>query len=359
MKVMHIGEYVNGGVATYLNSLMKVSGDSKIEHYLVLSKYKSNHDWNIDADKIMYYPYKRKLSYVLSAIKMIQTYINIVQPDIVHVHSTWAGAFVRLPYILKKRKFKIVYSPHGWAFLMENPFYKKNIYAWIERMLSRNTDGIINISKYEQEQSIIFGLPKNKMNMIYNGVIEKNTVHVDSAINCDPSKINLLFVGRLDRQKGLDIFLRVYDRILVDSIHLYVIGEGVLDNQHVQSDRKTTYLGWIKNEIIDQYYQMCDAVIMPSRWEGFGLTAVEGMRNAKPIIVSNQGALPELVKNGQNGYVFDINDEMDLESILIKLQKDELKAMGQRARKIYEEKFMADQMRIKTYHLYKKILQDI
>lgn len=48
-------------------------------------------------------------------------------------------------------------------------------------------------------------------------------------------------------------------------------------------------IGWINHDEIDSYYSLFDAVIIPSRWEGFGLVAIEAMKNAKAIIVSNRG----------------------------------------------------------------------
>ena len=78
---------------------------------------------------------------------------------------------------------------------------------------------------------------------------------------------------------------------------------------------------------------------MPSRWEGVGLVAIEAMRNSKAVIVSNRGALPELIDNGINGYVFDLDDNNSLRDILSTLNKDELEKMGLEGRKKYLEKF--------------------
>lgn len=222
----------------------------------------------------------------------------------------------------------------------------------VERFLSLLTDKIINISNYEQNQALKYGFNKNKMIMIYNGV-EDNINKSNLKLNWDKNKINLLFVGRLDRQKGLDLFLDVYDKVKLENIHLYVIGTSVLDNNLPQNTEYVTYLGWVDSKDIDKYYQACDAVIMPSRWEGFGLVAIEAMRNSKPVIVSNRGALPELIKNNKNGYIFDMDDLNSLVSILSKLDKSKLKLLGINARKIFLENFLADKFVDNIYYLYK------
>jgi glycosyltransferase involved in cell wall biosynthesis len=339
VKILHVGEYVNGGVATYLRTLLNgLQKYSNIESYLLISEYKSQKNWENITKKVFYYKYKRSISNIFSAIKQIHEVIEKVNPDIIHVHSTWAGLFVRLSYLFRKRKAKIIYQSHGWAFLMDTSKYKKNIYALVERILSIPTDKIINISNYEQNQAIKYGFNKNKMIMIYNGVEDKVNKS-NLKLNWDRNKINLLFVGRLDRQKGLDLFLDVYNKMELDNVHLYVIGTSVLDNSLPKNTETVTYLGWVDNKDIDAYYQACDAVIMPSRWEGFGLVAIEAMRNSKPVIASNMGALPELIKNNINGYIFDIKNDKVLKEILLNINKNELQVLGKQARLIYLKNF--------------------
>lgn len=353
MKILHVGEYVNGGIATYLRTLL--SGLRKyddVENYLLISEYKSQQGWESVAKKVFYYKYKRSIFNIFSAIKQIHTVIEDVNPDIIHVHSTWAGLFVRLPYLFRKRKTKIIYQSHGWAFLMDTSNYKKNIYAFVEKILSIPTDKIINISNYEQNQAIKYGLNKNKMVMIYNGVEDKVNKS-DIKLNWDKNKINLLFVGRLDRQKGLDLFLDVYNKMKLENIHLYVIGTSVLDNNLPKNTETVTYLGWVDNKDIDAYYQACDAVVMPSRWEGFGLVVVEAMRNSKPVIVSNVGALPELIKENINGYVFNLNNKKSLKDILLKINRNRLIAMGINGKKIFLKNFTSEELLFNIYNLYK------
>lgn len=126
MKILHVGEYVNGGVATYLRTLLNgLQKYNDIENYLLISEYKSQKNWDSITKKVFYYKYKRSIFNIFSAIKQIHEVIEKVNPDIIHVHSTWAGLFVRLPYLFRKRKAEIIYQSHGWAFLMDTSNYKK------------------------------------------------------------------------------------------------------------------------------------------------------------------------------------------------------------------------------------------
>lgn len=355
MKILHVGEYVNGGVATYLKTLIDGLQQYKdIDTYLLMSEYKSQKDWGSAPKKVIYYKYKRNIFNIFSAIRQIHSVINEIKPDIIHVHSSWAGLFVRLPYLFKRKQSKIIYTAHGWSFIMDTSNLKKNIYAFTERILSMVTDKIINISKYEENMAIKFGLSKNKMVMIYNGVKDKKINITDNNLRKE-NKINLLFVGRLDKTKGIDILLDVYNHDKFKNLHLYIIGNSVLDNIQIENSTRITYLGWINNDKIDKYYQMCDVVIMPSRWDGFGLVAIEAMRNSKPVIASNRGALPELIKNGINGYIFNLNDKNSLKNILEKIDNNTLSMLGKNGREIYIKDFI-DQIFIKKiYNLYLNI----
>ena len=353
MKVLHVGEYVNGGVATYIQTLINGLQDyHNIENYLVMSEYKSQKEWGNTPKKVFYYKYKRSIMNIFSAMIFIRKIIDEVQPDIIHAHSTWAGLFVRLPYLIKKKECKIIYTAHGWSFIMDVSKKKKFLYAIVERLLSIVTDKIINISKFEEKEALNYGLNKKKMVVIYNGVKDKNC---DYSMDENNNKIKLLFVGRLDKTKGIDILLDIYNKYKFENLHLYIIGESVLDNIKIKINNNITYFGWIDNKDIDKYYQMCDVVVMPSRWDGFGLVAVEAMRNSKPVIVSNRGALPELVKNRINGYVFKLNEEDSLKNILLNLDKKFLKKMGMRGRNIYLENFTDKIFVKKIYNLYKNI----
>ncbi|MCI6655110.1 MAG: glycosyltransferase family 4 protein, partial [Clostridium sp.] len=139
-------------------------------------------------------------------------------------------------------------------------------------------------------------------------------------------KVNLLFVGRFDPQKGVDFLLKVFKDYEEDlqHIHLWIIGDNVVSDGKGIEKKNTdniTFLGWIPHEELTAYYEACDAVIMPSRWEAFGLVAIEAMKYGKPVIVSNRGALPELVKEGVNGWIFDMDEYQACSYILKNITK--------------------------------------
>lgn len=332
MRVLHVGECVAGGVATYIRELLEFQSNcNEIEEvYLLISDYRSEKSFNLKNENIYYYKFQRNLLYIYIAIFQIYKCIKRLEPDIVHIHSSFAGFLVRIIFFfIPKKKMKIVYCAHGWAFLMDVSNIKKKIYSFIELILSIPTDIIINISNYEHDNSVKFGIPPRKCIRIYNGLREASYIeNLNTHINTQKDDIVLLFIGRFDRMKGLDILLETWRKIKLSNLKLCIIGDRVLGDLQYKLPADVIHLGWVDNKIIDNYYRLCDAVIIPSRGEGFGLVALEAMRNGKAVIASNRGALPEVVIKGNNGYIFNLQNQDELIDILSKLNKEKLKEMG-------------------------------
>lgn len=354
MKVLHVGEYVQGGVATYIRTLLEHPDHAEIEDYLVCSDYNSDHNWKLPENRIYYYSYKRMLRNIPDAIKAIYHVIKQIKPDVIYCHSTWAGLFVRLPLFFLPKHCRVIYNAHGWAFLRNTTNLKKKLYALIELVLSTRTDAIINVSGYEYKAAENAGISKKKLYLVYSGISsvkgETPPVHLPKGV------INLLFVGRFDAPKGIDYLLENFSKCKRKDIHLSVIGDNVVGDSEkipmVNTDR-VTFCGWVPHNQLDGYYKSCDAVIMPSRWEAFGLVGVEAMKYGRPIIVSNRGALPELVKVGENGYIFDFEHPESLIQILEKLDKRNLCRMGKKAGSVFLEKYRSPKMLEKTFLIYK------
>lgn len=354
MKVLHVGEYVHGGVATYIKTLLNHPNNLEIEDYLICSDYNSEHDWNIKEDHVKYYSYKRSLKNILSAIKSIRSYIKKVNPDIIYCHSTWAGLFVRLPLLITPKSYRVIYNAHGWAFLRDTTMWKKKLYGFIERILSLRTDVIINVSKYEYRAALNVGINQSKLQLTFSGI--SPTVSEIPEIQYPKNCVNLLFVGRFDAPKGIDYLLQCFNQCQREDIFLMVVGDNVVgDSEKIEmvNSKKVSFVGWVPHEQIGAYYKGCDVVVLPSRWEAFGLVGIEAMKHGKPIIVSNRGALPELVQEGKNGYIFDFEKPDSLIKILNTLDKKMLVLLRKKAREVFEQTYISDKMLEKTFLIYK------
>lgn len=357
MRVLHIGEYVQGGVATYIATLLNHPDNLEIEDFLICSEKISEYEWSIPVDHVSYYPYERSLLQIFPAMVAIQRKIKRVQPDVIYCHSTWAGVLARLSLFFLSKNFRVIYNAHGWAFLRDTSEWKRKVYAWVERFLLLKTDAVVDVSKYEYDAALHYGLGKEKQHIIYSG-IEVDKEPIDPSIHLMKNALNLLFVGRFDPQKGVDYLLDIFNKCQRLDIHLTLIGDNVIGGLNIEkkNTNRITFLGWVPHESLCSYYATCDAVIMPSRWEAFGLVAVEAMKYGKPVIVSSRGALTEIIKDKETGYVFDFKDPNSLLNILNDLDLSVLKKMGSSAEDHFKRYFQAESMIKKTIALYKDIV---
>lgn len=377
VRVLHIGEYVKGGVATYLHILFQ-DPTNDVENFLLLSDTNSDHEWEIPADHIRYYDYTRGLTSIPSAIRAVRQGILDVKPDVCYMHSSWAGTIGRLAMVGMRHRLKVIYNAHGWAFLRDTAKWKQDIYAFVERQLLPWTDAIVNVSEYEQNAAIKRGLPKAKLHRIYSGIPDDGRQPIfdmskqprelkvgEKTVKFPENTVNLLFIGRWDPPKGLDYLLEQFMNCERQDLRLYVIGAPVVGNasqeQHIQElqqrakqDGRIVFAGWVPHDELSNWYAACDAVIMPSRWEAFGLVAVEAMRNGRPVIVSDRGALPELVTDQENGYVFHMDRPDALINTLSSLSKEKLSYMQQQSYNDFLKQFRADSMWQLTRQLYRK-----
>jgi glycosyltransferase involved in cell wall biosynthesis len=135
-------------------------------------------------------------------------------------------------------------------------------------------------------------------------------------------------VSRLIEQKGIHYGLRGFARIAADfpRAHLLIIGDGALrgaleaEVAQLGIAPQTHFLGWRADA--PDLMQGIDVFLMPSLWEGFGLTLLEAMNAALPIIGSRVGAIPEVVVDGETGYLVGPRDSDAIAAALATLLAD-------------------------------------
>ncbi|MCT3524977.1 glycosyltransferase family 1 protein [Latilactobacillus curvatus] len=348
MKILHFAEYASGGVATYLRNTLSYQLDSNSVDEVILlnSQYKSE-PFKIESKKFkqLCYAYSRSLKGILKLLSL-RKIIDNQNPDILHIHSSFAG-LLRLSFFLKKPDYKVVYCAHGWSFIQQDKNdFKKKIYALVERVLVRKTDLVINISNNEQRAAIKYGLPEEKMKVVYNSIPDNESDVVFSreyVVTEQHKRRELLFIGRFDKAKGLNFLIQNMN-FKDNNVTLTVIGESILNDSKFNEVERAgvVFLGWINNEDINQYISRCDAVIVPSLWEGFGLVALEAMKNKKMVISSDAGGLPELVDDGYNGLLFNSGSAPSLQNAIKKFNKlsqSELDIMGKNGYQRYITKY--------------------
>src|SRR5579883_2312377 len=320
MRVLHVGESVRGGVATYLRSIVP----AQVERYgeeevfgLIPERFHDDVSGIFPTLLAASWSGRKPLS-LLKYFLCVHKAIRAVRPDIVNAHGTFAALFVRLAMLfwLGKRP-KVVYVSHGWAFTQEVSKHERLAYALIERLLLPLTDGVVHISHDQMQAAHANGVKPRLETMIYNGMPELRGEIVPKPAD---GTLKVLFVGRLDRQKGIGVLLEALQHVQRQDIAVKIAGDAVRGDEPLQVPEqvkgRVQMLGWCNQTRLRELYGEADVFVMPSRWEGFGLVALEAMRQKTAVFASNRGALPEIVVPGVTGRIFDVTQPLELAKLI-------------------------------------------
>ena len=359
MKILHAAETIKGGVATVLKQLVAAQQDDK-GSYQIQCLIPADQAEELDtahAENVVKWQRKgRSIGALFSfAAAFCRTVIKF-RPDVVHLHSSFAGVIGRACLLLlwPVARPKVVYCPHAFSFLMQTSNGKKKIYSWIEKALLPMTDAIICVSQYEADQAKAHGIAGDKLVVIHNGVAER---HIEKPVNLDDPRINVLFVGRFDYQKGYDILFNAMKRNQNPNIHLTLIGDSVHSAEKIEKLPEAEYTGWLKASQMERYFIAADVLVIPSRWEGFAMVPLEAMSYSLPIIASDATSLPEVVIDNETGYLFKNDDADSLLSVFNRLDKSDLREKGRKGNQLFTNNFTSQAMIAKTHGLYADILK--
>ncbi len=140
-------------------------------------------------------------------------------------------------------------------------------------------------------------------------------------------------VARLSSEKGMDVLLKAFAVVQksIPDVHLLIVGDGTQKNYlkklsaDLGIDDACTWSGRLPWKKAMSYLELMDIVIVPSRFEGFGLTAIEAMACKKPVIASNVDGPAEIIQDGQNGFLAPAEDVNGFAEQIVELARNEKK----------------------------------
>lgn len=359
--VLHCAETIKGGIATYLRELIPLQAEAfGASNVVVVIPGSQISELPVPAG-VRVIAYNDAHGRVANAVALAATVlrqIRVLKPSVLHIHSTFAGAAVRFTALAFRSKCRIVYCPHGWAFDRPMSRLGSFLVRWVERALSRFTDAIVCISEHEQRTAVSCGLPPDKIRVVLNGVSAERPERAHVSFSWLEGRKRLLFVGRFDRQKGVDVLTQAL-HALGDEVSAIVAGGAVLaDGERVQFPRNTQCLGWLSPGQLETLFDSADFLVVPSRWEGFGLIATEAMRAGLAVVASRVGGLPEIVIDGVTGRLV-IPEEVDfLVDAIRRIDRSTLREMGRAGRERFQSKFTMGRVHSELADLYRRVLQD-
>ncbi len=350
MRVVHLVEILAGGPATFLNQLLPLQARSYQSVTLVCPEDQIH---LLDCPEVKIIPAPRQSRSPAGIWKWRDFWAKTVRgtdADIVHLHSTFAGLIGRVN--VRPSGAKVVYCAHGWSHSRVKSLAKKQIYASVERFLAHDTAAIINISGAEHLLAQEYRIQTGKDFVVRNGIADASWTPLP--ITAGARK--LLFVGRFDRQKGVDLLLDAFKSIESEGFELTLIGEPVVGTESPVIPKSVTYLGWQSAAGVQDAIQKSDILVVPSRWEGFGLVAVEAMRAGRPVVAARVGGLAEVVVDGVTGALFEPGNLGSLIRAIRETSQKDIQQLGVNGRARFEREFTSDRLFAETHKVYKTVL---
>jgi glycosyltransferase involved in cell wall biosynthesis len=254
--------------------------------------------------------------------------LDAFRPNIVHIqdHYPLSRAMV---FAARQRGVKLVGTNH---FMPDNladyvplisrvkPFYNWVLWHWMREVYDR-LDAVVGPSRTAAEMLKKVGL-KPPVSSISCGV-DMNLFHHDPSVDrvvwrascgIDPTHKVFFFVGRVDREKRLDVIIRALHLLDRKDIHFVIAGNGAAKTDLIALvkglglEEKVRFTGFIPNNDLPSVLNSIDIFTMPSEAELLSIASLQAMACARPMLVADAVALPELVTANENGLLFRPND---------------------------------------------------
>ncbi len=230
--------------------------------------------------------------------------------DIVHGHSSKAGALVRIARL--GSGVRAVYTPH--AFVTFDPqlgVAARLFYGLVERLLAKCCHRVICVSNEEREHALGLGIAGSRLVVVPNGLAPLPVADRSGArriLGLRDGDVCVGFVGRLSAQKGVGRLVEAFARIrpTATAARLVIIGDGPercrLATQAVEFGVTdcVTFVGEGDGPALMAGF---DLFVLPSRYEAFPYVLLEAAARGLPIVATDVGGVRGVVRAGQNGYI--------------------------------------------------------
>lgn len=302
---------------------------------------------------------KDKWNYII-ATRFNKKVISVSSKQDIHGLIVYDGTSCRYLKRLKQKRPSIVtiadYSIASRPFMRKlfeddmqkfshKDFYKEDPSLWNDKIIANvmsdiaSTDYFLVASNFVKRSLQYCGVTDDRIRILPYGVDVEKFKPISK--NSSSSVLSLLFVGQLNRRKGLHHLLKVV-RDLKQDVELTLAGRIMPDSDlynEYKNDLNIHFIGFVDSNNLQNVYHNKDVFVLPSLAEGMSLAGLEAMALGMPILCSDNTGINDLVENGINGFVFKTGDLEDLKQ---KIQwflshRNLLKDMGLKSRHIAED----------------------
>lgn len=294
--------------------------------------------------------------------------------DLIHAHFAYPeGYAVMLADKAVKKPFVVSLQGHD---ILKDPSInygsrlKKHLDNCVKKVLA-TADKVLVASTAVFREALGIGVSKEKLVLVPNGVdIDRFNPNLDGCVIRKKLGIKdcpiILFVGGLVQRKGIEYLLKAARSTvaILENAKFIIVGEGRRRGYLEQLSKKlgisqnVIFTGRVSFAELPLFYAACDAFVLPSIAEAFGIVIIEAMSAGKPVIGSCVGGIRDIIKDGVNGYRVQPRKPSEIAHAIIKLLGDRRKAgmMGKEGRKMVEERFTIDRRVNEIKKLYNSVL---
>ncbi|HXH89337.1 MAG TPA: glycosyltransferase family 4 protein [Gaiellaceae bacterium] len=309
----------------------------------------------------------------LSVLRLARL-IRAQRPQILHTHTAKAGTVGRLAALLAgdARPEVIVHTFHGHVLHGYFGPLRSGAFRLLERLLARMTTRLIAVSPQVRDDLVGLGVaPVEKFTVVRLGIelgerlgTEEEGADARARLGIAPERFVVGWVGRMTGVKRTDDVLeslRLLRERGTDAV-LLMIGDGP-DREHVEERasrlgivRHCLFLGY--QEDVSGWYRTFDAMILPSANEGTPVVVIEALAAGCPVVATSVGGVPDVVREGVDGFLVPAGDTEALAARLARLAEDpELRArMGAAGRESVPERYAVERLVGDVDELYRSLL---
>ena len=305
MHVLHVSEVTWGGVVSLVHDFM--AEQLRRGHRVSLLTPDAFPDPELPAvTRTSWALERRRPSGYPRALAQLRSTIRRERPDVVHLHSAFAGFFGRLPVLSGTRRVPVVYQPHAWSFdLFTDARIQRSMTAW-ERAASRRTNALVTNCTDEIDEGREIGVrtPARALGVPldverFHPVDRDERDRHRRSLGLDHSK-TLLCLGRLARQKGQDLLVAAWEAAPLPDTHLLLVGPG--DPERLRRLAPTqwgTTICWIGDQHdVRPVVWASDVLVLPSRYETVAVVVAEAMASGVPVVANRVNGVDMAVTDG-------------------------------------------------------------
>jgi len=244
-----------------------------------------------------------------------------------------------------------------------------------EQYLAQEAEAIIACSEFMRQEIIhALNVAPEKIHVIPNGVEYKHLIELRKKYAAfphvrrrwaQPDQQLIFFVGRLEWEKGPDLLVQAMLRVLADfpNARLVLAGKGSYTGQLIEMiqdaglEEAIQLAGFVSDDTRNELYAVADIAVFPSRYEPFGIVALEAMAAGAPVVVSNVGGLSEVVDHGVTDLRADTTPDAIADAILDILHHPLLAAeRARRAQNVVRTQYSWETIADSVLEVYRDLL---